>query len=152
MQTMSLRMEMHGYDEATVAALSGASSPQPRLILAEDDTDTRNLLASLLRREGYEVQEAADGIDLLDRLETAAADGLPADAIVADIKMPGLDGFDVLEELGCEHWQTPFILITANGTREAYAKARRLGAAAVLTKPFPINQLNAVVRAALHAE
>jgi DNA-binding response OmpR family regulator len=145
-------MEMHGYDEASLAALTGVSSPQPRLILAEDDTDTRNLLASLLRREGYEVQEASDGVELLDHLDTAAADGLPVDAIVADIKMPGLDGFDVLEELGCAHWQTPVILITANGTREAYARARRLGATAVLTKPFPINQLNAAVRAALCTE
>ena len=154
MQTMSLRMEMDRYDEydeASDEALSVTSSGKPQLILAEDDSDTRSLLACLLRWEGYEVLEASDGVELLARLEAATLDGTPIDAIVSDIKMPRLSGLDVLGAVGSEYWQTPFILITAYGTKKAYASARGLGATAVLEKPITISRLDAVVRSALAA-
>jgi DNA-binding NtrC family response regulator len=54
--------------------------------------------------------------------------------------------------VGTEYWQTPFIMITAHGGKKAYASARGLGATAVLEKPFPINRLDAVVRAAIDGE
>jgi CheY-like chemotaxis protein len=150
--TLRMEMDMDRYDEPGEEGLRAPSSEKLRLVLADDDADTRNLLACLLRWEGYEVLEASDGVELLARLEGAALDGTPIDAIVADIKMPRLSGLDVLGAVGSEYWQTPFILITAHGSKKAYASARGLGATAVLEKPFPINRLDAVLRAALDGE
>jgi CheY-like chemotaxis protein len=147
-----MEMGMDRVDEPSDEGLGAPSDERLRLVLADDDTDTRNLLACLLRWEGYEVVEASDGVELLARLEAAALDGTQVDAIVADIKMPRLSGLDVLGAVGSEYWQTPFILITGHGSKKAYASARGLGATAVLEKPFPISRLDAVVRAALGGE
>ena len=120
-----------------------------RLVVAEDDVETRCLLAAQLRKRGYEVVEARDGVELLDRLEaTATRKELPFDAIISDIYMPGLGGFDVLAALSCARWQTPFILITAHGNQDTYAEARVLGAAAVLEKPFDVGELQAALSTA----
>jgi len=146
---MRMEMDMDRCEESGEDELSALSNEKLRLVLADDDADTRNLLACLLRWEGYEVMEASDGVELLARLEAAALDRTQIDAIVADIKMPRLSGLEVLGAVGSEYWQTPFILITAHGSKKAYASARGLGATAVLEKPFPINRLDAVVRAAI---
>jgi CheY-like chemotaxis protein len=127
-----------------------------RLLLAEDDVETRRLLAAMLRRRSYEVVEVGDGIELMQRLEALLNDGPPFDAgrpafdaIISDIYMPGLDGLDVLAALACTHWQTPFIVITARGDENVCAEARGLGATAVLRKPCTIEEIEAALRAAL---
>ena len=118
-----------------------------RLLLAEDDTATRALLALGLRREGYEVVEAGNGIELLTHLEAqVATDAPPFDAIISDVYMPGLGGFDVLAAVYCACWPTPFIVMTAFADQGTYDEARALGAAKVVEKPCSLGTLEAAVR------
>jgi DNA-binding response OmpR family regulator len=120
-----------------------------RILLAEDDTDMRHLLASGLRREGWEVIEASTGIELLEYIANQLLrprQEVPVDIIVSDIRMPGATGLEVLEGLRRADWATPVILITAFGDESVHAEARRLGALTVLDKPFSIERLRVTIR------
>ena len=116
----------------------------PLVILAEDDTEFRRLLASVLQQEGYEVVEAPDGLSLLATIEntlTVRRERPDAFLVVADVRMPGLSGLDVLAILRCASWRTPVILITAFGDEATHAEGRELGAVAVFDKPFDVDAL-----------
>lgn len=121
------------------------------ILIAEDDEDTRTLLAEILRGDGYRVEEAASGPDLAraiaNRLETRRA--VPLDLIVADVRMPGMSGLQVLDALRAVDWATPVVVMTAFGDDDVRAEALRLGAIAVLQKPFEMDDLRTVVRRAL---
>jgi CheY-like chemotaxis protein len=116
------------------------------VLLAEDDPAFRLLIASVLEQEGYEVVEAADGLALLANIEaTLRRERADSFLIVADIRMPGLTGLDVLAILRCANWATPVILITAFGDEATHAEGQELGAAAVLDKPFNVEELRSTV-------
>lgn len=120
-----------------------------RVLLAEDDRELRKILALALRREGYEVAEARDGNHLRSYLGALLynkhhAD--PVDLIITDVRMPGPSGVEMLEWLREVVWSIPVIVVTAFGDPVLHAEARRLGALAVLDKPFDVNELLALVR------
>ena len=120
-----------------------------RVVLAEDDADLRDMLASALRADGYDVIEAADGAELLAAVsrDPVGLAGAPAPAvIVTDIRMPGRSGLEVLADLRQAHVATPVIVITGFGDATALAEAKRLGVAAVFDKPFDLDDLRAAVR------
>lgn len=120
-----------------------------RVILAEDDADMRHMLAGVLGADGWEVVEAPDGNELIDRLHEIARQPHGRDSvalILADVRMPRLDGLDVLAALRCAGWYTPVILMTAFGDDATHAEAKRLGAVEVLDKPFGMEALRALVR------
>jgi CheY-like chemotaxis protein len=149
-------MGMLAIDTETGAPRISRPSVAPgrkRLLLAEDDDDTRRLLAAMLRFRGYEVEEARDGAELLACLESsvrhADADTPPFSAIIADQRMPYLQGLDVLAALGAAHWQLPFIVISAHVDDDLDQDARSLGAAALLRKPITLDKLDHAVRAAV---
>ncbi|HZR80842.1 MAG TPA: response regulator [Candidatus Binatia bacterium] len=134
--------------EITKRDTDAPPSARRLVILAEDDTAFRGLIASVLEREGYEVVEAADGVALLASVETALTirrERADAFLVVADIRMPGLSGLDVLAILRCASCATPVILITAFGDEATHAEGRELGAAAVFDKPFDVEQLRSAV-------
>jgi two-component system response regulator (stage 0 sporulation protein F) len=114
-----------------------------RILLAEDDSEMRRLLAWSLRQAGYDVVECKDGMSLmhklgfLDPLRVAP----PIDLIVSDIRMPGFTGFQVLESTREFEEGPPIILISAFADEEAQERARRLGAEALLSKPFEMSVL-----------
>src|SRR5690242_8054084 len=129
-----------------------APEPPPRrrplVLLAEDDAEFRRLLASVLAEDGYEVVEAEDGLALLATIEhtlTIRRERADAFLVVADVRMPGLTGLDVLAILRCANWRTPVILITAFGDEATHAEGRDLGAVAVFDKPFDVERLRAAV-------
>jgi CheY-like chemotaxis protein len=118
-----------------------------RVLLAEDDQELRWLIAHSLRGDGFEVVEAADGLDLLDQVGTSLSDTLELesiDLIVSDVRMPGWTGLEVLAGLNSAGCHTPVVLITAFGDPEVHAAGKRLGAAAVLDKPFDLNELSRI--------
>jgi CheY-like chemotaxis protein len=114
----------------------------PRILLAEDDAEMRALVSGDLRRAGYSVVECADGAALLRRLESVnCTQGLGVDLVVADVRMPELTGLEVLEHLRGADPFMPYIVVTAFGSAETRRAAARLGAMAVLDKPFEAEDL-----------
>ncbi len=120
----------------------------PQILLADDDDEMRALLAGMLRRYDYEVIEASDGASMITQLDAEAASsgsGPRTELVISDVQMPGKSGLEVLESLRSQHCNLPFILITGFGNPETHATARRLGAIAVLNKPFELDRLRALV-------
>lgn len=118
------------------------------VVLAEDDPDVRGLLAACLREEGFRVLEAEDGTSFLRILRGGPSQrggaSEPA-VVVADVRMPGASGLDVLEELRRRDPLTPVIVMTAFGDAETRGRALRLGVSAMLDKPFPPQDLAVAV-------
>ena len=115
-----------------------------RIIVAEDQTDIRDLLAMNLRSAGYEVDEAPDGIKALS-LQTER----PSDLLVLDLMMPGLDGLEVCKTLRARGSITPILMLTAKSTELDRVLGLELGADDYLTKPFSLAELLARVKALL---
>lgn len=114
----------------------------PKILLAEDDAELRELLALVLENDGYQVSQYSDGQQLLARLE----EGDPCHLVISDIRMPGLSGLDVLARRSRRQQQVPFICMTAFGDVQTHAKARHLGATATIDKPFDLDELIALAR------
>lgn len=123
-----------------------------RILLAEDDAAMRDLLTATLRSEGYKVVPARSGSEALERLGSARLGHRRYDAIVSDIRMPGPSGLDVLSGLRAAGERLPIVLITAFGSDATHARALRLGASAILDKPFLLETLVAVVDEVLHRD
>jgi DNA-binding response OmpR family regulator len=121
---------------------------QPCILLAEDDAAFRTLIAEELRAEGYGVVEARNGGEMLDYIGRSLSEGdcQRPDLIVADVRMPGLSGFDVILGLKVARYEAPVIFITAFGSSELHEHAADLGAVAIFDKPFDIEALLRVVR------
>jgi DNA-binding response OmpR family regulator len=119
-----------------------------RILLAEDDDELRKVLAGALQRDGYEVTECRDGLALVGQLRSLVAPAELDDChlIVSDVRMPGVLGLSVLEGLSQLKQAPPVILITAFGDEETHAAAKRLGAVAMLDKPFELDKLLGKVR------
>lgn len=125
----------------------------PLLVLAEDDDEFRSLLARTLRREGYNVAELNNGVQLLRAIVADTASKTSEIALViSDIRMPGASGLDALAGIDSKQWPIPVVLMTGFGDRETHAAAKRLGAAAVIDKPFDLDELLALVTKLLHSE
>lgn len=117
-----------------------------RVLLAEDDDDLRECLADILREDGYDVAEARNGVELLDTLAMQLERPIdPVAVVVSDLRMPELTGMQVLGRLHRAGWKTPFILMSASCGEDCAAQAMRLGAVAVLHKPFRIDDLRAEI-------
>jgi len=120
----------------------------PTILLVEDDDELRRLIATVLRKDGYEVVERPDGDSAVDWLGDGIFDGYyerePA-LIVSDVRLQYLDGLELLEAMGCEAKRVPMILITAFPDADLYRRAFALGARSVLAKPFQLEDLRAVV-------
>ncbi len=114
---------------------------QSRILLAEDDYEMRKLLAWSLRNQGYSVIECADGTCILRKLGFGEDKHEQSDLIVSDIRMPGVTGLEVLEANRVFDELPPIILITAFPDKKTVAEAEKLGAAAILAKPFDIDEL-----------
>ena len=110
----------------------------PRILVIDDSAAIRELLRFLLEEEGYEVIEAADGAEGLQRYQ---AD--PTDLVITDLQMPGMHGLELLQALQ-RVVPTP-ALIAISGDREALTQAKEL-ALYTFAKPLPLEQVLAAVR------
>ncbi|ABW67930.1 response regulator [Desulfosudis oleivorans] len=125
-----------------------------RVLVAEDDYEMRKLLAGTLKDSGYDVVECPDGMAMLTHL---AAFLLPdefsqekIDLIISDVRMPGITGMEVLEGKPRHRAFPPMILITAFGDDQTHAMAAQFGAAAMLDKPFDMDDLLGKMTEILH--
>ena len=118
-----------------------------RVLLAEDEPNARAVLSRVLRAMGCDVVEAADGGRMLVAVTSEYKDGHdPAglDLIVTDVRMPVVDGLDVLRALRAARWATPVIVVTGDDGAAVREATSRLGAT-VLPKPLDIGALEAAV-------
>ena len=107
------------------------SSSKGRILVCDDERGIREILARLLRREGYEVLEAADGVAALVVISERAPD-----AVFLDIRMPGPDGFEVLRRVKQFRPRLPVIIVTTHAAETDADAALASGAQAYLIKPF----------------
>jgi two-component system copper resistance phosphate regulon response regulator CusR len=115
-----------------------------RLLLIEDDPKLANLLLRGLREEGFAVDSAVDGEEgAWKALEQAY------DAIILDVNLPVLDGFEVLEKLRVKDRRTPVLMLTARGALQDRLRGLNGGADDYLKKPFDFEELLARIHALL---
>jgi DNA-binding response OmpR family regulator len=114
------------------------------ILVAEDQTDIRELIAMNLRSAGYEVQTVGDGpAALASQHETSS------DLLILDLMMPGLDGLEVCKALRARGRSTPILMLTAKSSELDRVLGLELGADDYLTKPFSLAELLARVKALL---
>lgn len=119
----------------------------PKLLIIEDEASIRAVLKDILldqKELKLEVDEAKDGAEGLHLLETNSYD-----LAFCDIKMPKMDGMEVLQKAKLKNIHTPFIMISAHGTTEMAVDAIKMGAYDFLQKPPDLNRLLITVRNAL---
>ncbi len=113
----------------------------PRILVVDDERSMRELLAIVLRREGYEVLLAENGRTAIELLERE-----PVDLLISDIKMPDLSGVEVLRAAKRIDQDILGIMITAFASTDTAVEAMRLGACDYLSKPFDVDLLKMKVR------
>ncbi|MDQ6627102.1 MAG: response regulator transcription factor [Pseudomonadota bacterium] len=114
------------------------------ILVAEDQTDIRDLLVMNLRNAGYDVTAVENGTAAL-----ASQEERPSDLLLLDLMMPGLDGLDVCKALRARGHSTPILMLTAKSTELDRVLGLELGADDYLTKPFSLAELLARVKALL---
>ena len=115
-----------------------------KLLVVDDEKAIRETLIEILEHEKYEVKEAEDGKQALSILEKE-----DFDVVLCDVKMPKMDGIELLDKVNAQGSQVPFIMISAHGTIETAVEATRKGAFDFLQKPPDLNRLLITVRNAL---
>ncbi|HEX5170559.1 MAG TPA: sigma-54 dependent transcriptional regulator [Cyclobacteriaceae bacterium] len=115
-----------------------------KILIIEDDTKIRSILKEILVERDHEVDEAADGLEGLKKLEQGNFD-----LCLCDIKMPKMDGLEVLEKARGNSINTNFIIISAHGTIDIAVEAVKKGAFDFLQKPFDLGRLEITLRNAL---
>ncbi|MBI2467025.1 MAG: sigma-54-dependent Fis family transcriptional regulator [Candidatus Rokubacteria bacterium] len=116
----------------------------PTVLVADDDAGMRESVCRALRREGFQVLAAEDGAAALETLRRGCVD-----LLVADLRMPGLDGLELLRAARLVAPETEALLISGHGTVEEAVEAMKEGAYDFLTKPFDRAALVRTVRQAL---
>ena len=107
-----------------------------RILVVDDEVNARTALAELLRDEGYEVETAADAFKALGKLEA-----FTPDAVVTDLKMPGMDGIELVKKVRAADDPPAVVVMTAFGEVSSAIEAMRAGAAEYLTKPINFEEL-----------
>jgi two-component system response regulator RegX3 len=115
----------------------------PTILVVDDEQSYRDALAVSLRREGFLVQSAADGLEALERFETCR----PA-LVLLDVMLPRMSGIDVCRELRARS-RVPIIMLTAKDAEIDTVVGLEVGADDYVTKPFRLRELVARIRAAL---
>jgi two-component system response regulator PilR (NtrC family) len=114
------------------------------VLVIDDEEIMREILETLLSREGYSVRLASSGHEGLE-----LARNLPFDAVIVDVMMPGMDGLQVLDELRKIDEELPAIMITAFASMETAITAMKKGAFDYITKPFKNDEVLVVLRNAV---
>lgn len=118
------------------------------ILVVDDEESYRDALSVALRREGYAVEVAADGVEALQRWETLEKSGRPASLLLLDVMLPRMSGIDVCREIRARS-DVPIIMVTARDAEIDTVVGLEVGADDYVAKPFGLRELVARVRAAL---
>lgn len=115
-------------------------SKRPLILVADDEQNIRSTISHALHIEGYDVVTAVDGQDTLLQLRAAEFD-----LLLLDLRMPGMDGMEVLRQVVELYPNVPVVIITAYGTVETAVEAVKLGAVDFIQKPFSPKEIRTLV-------
>jgi excisionase family DNA binding protein len=129
---------------AAPARVAASTAGRPRVLVVDDESSIRDLLAKTLALAEYDVDLAPDGRTALERLRI-----VPYDLLITDLKMPGVDGLSVIREARRLKADIPVIIITGFSTEASAIEAVNLGVSGYLTKPFRVPRVLAAAAKAL---
>ncbi|MGH1600341.1 response regulator transcription factor [Campylobacter majalis] len=112
-----------------------------KILIIEDEIDLNDIIAKHLKKGGYNVDCAYNGVEGLEYIDVATYD-----AIVLDVMMPIMDGFSFLSKLRSKNDKTPVLMLTAKSDKQDIVNALDMGADDYLSKPFDIDELKARLR------
>jgi CheY-like chemotaxis protein len=118
-----------------------------KVLLVDDEIDFTAGLSKVLRRRGFEVETASDGLTAVSRIAQK-----PFDVIVLDVKMPGMDGLQVLAEIKRLEIEARVILLTGHLSSSEEQAGLKKGVFAYLFKPFPTLKLVSLIQEAAGGE
>jgi excisionase family DNA binding protein len=131
---------------AAAAPAAPVRSTRQRVLVVDDEASIRDLLSKTLALAEYDVDTAPDGTSALDRMRQ-----FNYDLLIADLKMPGMDGLTLIRQAKRIKADLPVIIITGFSTESSAIEAVNLGVAGYLTKPFRVPQVLAAASKALGA-
>jgi two-component system OmpR family response regulator len=122
----------------------GDGEPTARILVVDDEANIRDLVATVLRYEGFDVRVAENG-----RKALSAVRSFDPALVVLDIMLPDLDGFEIHRRLTTDGYSVPVLFLTARDATEDKVRGLTMGADDYVTKPFSLEELVARVRAIL---
>src|SRR5262245_35972253 len=111
-----------------------------RILVVDDDTLSREFLVEAITALGYQPIEAKSGNEAIERMKTAQPD-----LVLTDLRMPGVDGMELVKNLKNQFPELPTVMVTAQGTIESAVQAMRNGASDFLLKPTSPDAIAAVI-------
>ncbi|MFM9964161.1 MAG: response regulator [Planctomycetaceae bacterium] len=124
---------------------------EPLLMVVDDSVSVRRVMMNLLKNAGWQILEAKDGLDALEKLQQATRQ---PNLFLLDIEMPRMDGYELLTSLRSqtEHHETPIVMVTSRAGDKHRQKAMQLGASDYVIKPYQDNELLTLIRSLLAAQ
>ncbi|MDH5726115.1 MAG: response regulator, partial [Nitrospira sp.] len=115
-----------------------------KILVVDDEQSLREVLSIMLRRAGYTVISATDGEDAIELIHKEIFD-----LVITDLRMPKIDGLEVLKAVKSASPETVVLIITAFATADSAVEAMKQGAYDYLTKPFQVDEVQLIIRNAL---
>lgn len=130
--------------------MNGNDLLEGKILICDDEEGMRRYLKKMLQSHGLAVETFGDGASLIRRLENNG--GVAPDLLLQDIRMPEMDGIEVLKRVARLRPAMPIVVMTAHGTIDSAVEAIKLGAYDYITKPFPKEKILGVLQKALERE
>ncbi len=124
-----------------------AKNTNYKILVVDDENSLREMLSILLQRQGYQVEQATDGVAALSMAQEDSYD-----LIISDIQMPKMNGIELLRQLRSQGNNVTMMMITAFSSTEEAVEAMKLGAYDYITKPFKNDEIRLVIKNALERE
>ena len=115
-----------------------------KILIVDDELNMRLVLTAMLKKEGFEISSASNGREALQILKSSRIA-----VVITDLKMPDIDGMELLSCISEQHPEIPVIMITAHGTIATAVEALKKGAFDYITKPFDLDDLKNIVSKAI---
>ena len=114
------------------------------LLIVDDEPEIRAEMAEYFEAKGYRVEQAADGLEALEKFEASAPD-----AVITDLKMPRCDGYELIQRLRAADAGLPIVAIAGTHSHDELDRAGDLGAQVIMRKPIGLRELAETLRALL---
>ncbi|WP_100405750.1 response regulator [Bacillus solitudinis] len=112
-----------------------------KILVVDDQYGIRVLLSEILQKDGYQIFQAANGVQALNIVEKDKPD-----LVLLDMKIPGMDGLEILKRIKEKHAEIDVIMMTAYGELNLINEAMQLGAITHFAKPFDIDDIREVIK------